>query len=408
MTPEQNFAVMHLDLDKFKQINDTLGHGAGDAVLTHVATVIDRQIGELGLTCRVGGDEFVVLFETAPSTKMAEKICSEIISTLEEPFHHDGHTCRFSVSIGYATGAGDCDEKMDVFGHADAALYAAKEAGRGCFRFHGHTTTPNFLSEADERQRLLDAIASGELTCHYQPQFHAVSGDLVGAEALVRWKCPQRGLLRPDAFMPTVEKFELEGMVDGHVFDLVARSQTLWAKSGAPQLPISMNISRQRFQCRKMLDHVSSNLKKHHRIHFELLETAFWDKLNDRDMQTLETLRQLGIGIELDDFGSGHASIAAMQAVQPDRIKIDGKLVVPITSNSEQILVLKLVTKLARLQKVGVVVEGVETLEHLKMVKDLDCDVLQGYALGMPMEADEFFCLLMGAPASQAQLRANG
>lgn len=394
IAPADRYAVLHIDLDHFKQINDTLGHAAGDAVLVHVANQLCAIVAKTGLTARSGGDEFVVLFEQGPTDAELHQICNTIIRTFRTPFVFDGQDCAFGVSIGCAVGQGSPEQANEIFIQADAALYAAKQVGRGCYRFFSAETSTAIRAGFNARQCIVDAMANDEIICYFQPQYAADGVQIIGAEALVRWQCPHRGLLTPDAFMWQADHADLTERIDAHVFAQVAAQQSRWFAAGVPYPPIAINVSKARFAAPDMIDHVRSMLKPHHAIAFELLETAFLDDLSKDQLARIAAIRQLGIGVDLDDFGSGHSSVAAMQAVRPDRVKIDQSLVGPITFRAEQLTTLKLLTKIARLEGVGIVIEGLDTAAHLEAIKVLDCDALQGYALQVPMSADAFEKLL--------------
>ncbi|MFK7876098.1 MAG: EAL domain-containing protein [Paracoccaceae bacterium] len=391
---DQRYAVLHLDVDYFKQINDTLGHDAGDAVLVHIAHIIQNVAGPKAICCRIGGDEFVVLFKTAPSTKELREICSKIISSTNQPYIYQGHSCTFGISIGCAFGKAHSSARTEIFTQADTALYAAKQAGRGCYKIFTPATNALVKAEANARQELIDAISDKEFICHYQPQFCPRTYQLIGAEALVRWNNPEKGVLQTPAFMPLAASLGVSAQVDACVFDYVIERQTNWSNKGIEFPPISVNISKERLESPELTIDLQNKLKPHHKIIFELLETAFLDSPSPEQLMAIKVLRTHQIGIDLDDFGSGHASIAAMQAVQPDRIKIDRRLVFPILTEPKQIETLQLLTQMARLEDIGVVIAGIETLHHLNVIKDLDCDVLQGFALARPMPVKKFETLL--------------
>ncbi|MDX8351519.1 EAL domain-containing protein [Cognatiyoonia sp. IB215182] len=393
-TSDCRCAVLHLDLDFFKQINDTLGHLAGDAVLIHVAETLQGLVNEEGLVCRTGGDEFVVLFEEAPDAERMHALCKAIMTAFEQPFYFEGHHCAFGVSIGCAFGDGSNADCSDMFAQADTALYAAKQAGRGRYHFYSDETKPSVAPDGQSRQDLLDALMRGEILCYFQPQFDAKTNELAGAEALVRWNCPRRGLLKPDAFMPDAIKLGVADRIDAYVFEQVIALQSEWVAKGLPFPLIAMNVSPDRLNNALMLDHVRSLIKPHHKIAFELLETAFLDEMTPDQIRRLTDLRTFGVGIDLDDFGSGHSSVAAMQAIGPDRIKIDQSLVAPIAARPEQIKTLQLLSQMARLENLQIVVEGLDAAGHLNAIADVDCDLLQGFALSKPLPVAEFEALL--------------
>lgn len=250
--------------------------------------------------------------------------------------------------------------------------------------------TPASQRETANQKHLLDALANGEITCHYQPQFDVKTNKITGAEALVRWMCPERGLVPPAQFMPMAHKAGLVPLLDDYVFDHVLQQQTIWAQRGLQFPKISLNISRERLAETGLAHRVTNALQPHHIISFELLETSFLDDADTELICTLDTLRAAGIGLDLDDFGSGHSSIVAMQALQPDRVKIDRTLVAPLCRKQTQILTLQALIRLAALDGCGVIVEGIESQHQLDAVRQLDCEALQGFALARPMTALAF------------------
>lgn len=387
---EDTYAVMHLDLDHFKDINDTLGHAAGDTVLIQLTNRISKIVGETGLVSRVGGDEFVILFSDAPALKQLVTLCEQIITTCKEPVIVDGHSCLVGVSIGVATGIGPPKQPSQIFIDADAALYEAKEAGRCCYRIFDDAIQYRSKNNAGARQDLLDALANDDITCYYQPQYDAKSLTIVGAEALLRWDCGNRGVLVPAQFIANAQKAGLMGRIDAIIFAKVIAQQNDWLSRGIPYPSIALNISQERLHDPEMLVQVRDLLKPHHSIAFELLETAFMDDLDDTVRSQLESLRDLGIRIEMDDFGSGHASIVAMQEIKPARVKIDQRLVRPIDKNPGQLLMLRSLTSVARMGGCDVVIEGLDSQVHLAAIGNVDCDVLQGHALKVPLPSVEF------------------
>lgn len=402
--PEDRYAVLHLDLDFFKQINDTLGHAAGDALLVHVALKLRRMLADQGLICRVGGDEFVVLFEQAPQRDALAKIAEELIEAFDMPMAYQDHTVVFGASIGCAIGSGKPNNHSEIFIQADTALYAAKSAGRSCFRFYSDDIRAKVHLHLKESQALLDAIANDEITCFYQPQYDANTLEVVGAEALVRWDCPSKGIRTPDEFLPLAERAGFLTKIDETVYNRVLADQSDWAKKGITFPPISLNISKERLMSKSLCSQVAASLQDHHKLAFELLETAFLDQPDGPMMVNLDGLRDLGIDLQLDDFGSGHSSVVAMKMIKPNRVKIDRRLVSPIGQNPHQISTLQSLSMIARLERIGVVVEGIETNVHLSAIRSVDCDILQGFALSRPMNREKFEDMLQSQAAPRLKV----
>ena len=389
-TNESRAAVLHVDLDHFKRINDTLGHDAGDAVLKHVASSLRQIVRDVGLICRVGGDEFVVLFADAPPLEQLEAMAKTIADAFRLPFLYQGHTCVFGASIGLAEMQGRIERTSELFVRADQALYQAKNAGRSCVRVYSSASQTQMRDRLRVQKHLTKAISDRTITCHYQPQFDAVTHDMIGAEALVRWECPDRGMLLPDAFMPLAEELGLTAQVDQIVLETVMHDQDRWMAAGVSFPRIAVNVSQHRLRDGGFGSFLEKELKPHHNLTSELLESSFLDDLSAVVKTNLDTLRHLGVGIEIDDFGTGHASVVAMQTVRPDGIKIDKRLVLPVVSRPTQLRVLDNLIRIARYEGLRVTLEGVETDAHLLAVQELDCDTLQGFALAQPMPGADF------------------
>ncbi len=394
LSDEDRYCVMHLDLDHFKQVNDTLGHLAGDHVLQSLAMILVCVVGTLGTCFRVGGDEFAVLFEEAPDEDVIVGLCDVLIEQFATPLTFKGEDCSVGVSIGYAFGVGRPQNPSDVFMNADAALYAAKYAGRSSYKGYSTGVAAPINCVTTSRQDILNAIRSNQFVCVYQPQFDASTLEIVGAEALVRWNCPERGILAPDAFLPQAERVGLVSAIDARVFEIVADQQTLWARDGISYPTVSVNTSANRLRRDDLVESIRAVLAPHHKMSLELLETAFLDRIDDGLAAKLQALRDLGLRIELDDFGSGRSSVAALQALKPDRVKIDRSLVEPLATRPNQILTLQSLAKIARIEGADIVIEGLENDLQMTAIGSVDCDALQGFALHHPVNAAEFGALL--------------
>lgn len=402
--PDHKIAVMHLDLDHFKAINDTLGHAAGDAVLVHVANTLRNTIKDASLICRIGGDEFVVLFEHVPPPYAVENFAQRVIGALSLPIEYNGHICRFGVSIGAAVGKTYGPVESNIFTKADVALYAAKDAGRSCFRMYDDRTTSQVSKGLNRHQDVVDMLSEDQIECWYQPQFDAKTGALIGAEALARVRHPTLGILVPDQFLPLASDYGFLPQFEAQILACVLRDQTNWATVGITYPTIAVNISKEALSGSDIFTQIVRDLEGHHLVSFELLETAFLDNPDEQTKQNLCKLRDLGIAIELDDFGSGHASIVALSTIRPDGIKVDQRLVAEVPWNAEAAAVLRALVSIARAKNLRVVLEGVETPEHVAAVADIDCDVLQGFALCEPQSAACFAGMLGTIPQMWATM----
>ena len=393
--PEKaQFAVIHLDLDRFKQINDSLGHAAGDAVLAHVAQNLRRIVDPNYLVSRVGGDEFVIFIPNPPSDETLGTLAQTIIDVAKQPYIFDENLCVFGISAGIAISEGKTNDRSATFINADMALYAAKEAGRGQYRFFSPKIRAKNMVHLSEKRELKEALENEEIICHFQPQFDPKTRKIVGAEALVRWESPERGTLEPSEFMDIAQNADLLARIDEHVLDIVLQAQSRWETHGIKFPPISMNISEQRLSEKAFADHLDIALAPHHAISFELAEAALVDSISKRALKNLKLIRDMKIGLELDYFGSGRSSVAALQEIAPDRVKIDRSLVAQLIDRPSQVLIIQALAKIAHLNGVDVIVEGLETLRHIDLIKPVRCLAWQGFALSEPMSKPEFETLL--------------
>ncbi|SLN17153.1 sensor domain-containing protein [Pseudooctadecabacter jejudonensis] len=394
---EDSFAAMHIDLDHFKQINDTMGHAVGDQLLVRVAETLRTLVGDDGLVCRNGGDEFVVLLEKVTDEADIARLCQRMIDQMKEPLILQGHRCHVGISIGVALAKGDSTDPSEVFINADLALYAAKSAGRSCYKVFQPDVQTTSHSDVSMYVDLVRALEDCEIECYYQPQFDTRTLEIIGAEALVRWNCPQNGLILPGDFLPIVKTSGLASRFDEYVMNVVLKDQTRWANAGLEIPTVALNISFDHLMQPGFVDQVQSKLQPHHAISFELLETAFLDDITEDIAAVLAQMRAAGIPFDLDDFGSGHSSVVALQAIKPHRVKVDRQLVAPLETNPAQFHILEALTCVASLQGCGVLIEGIETQTQLQAAVDLGCEAVQGFLLGRPVPADEFAASL---PAS--------
>ncbi|WP_306410118.1 bifunctional diguanylate cyclase/phosphodiesterase [Ectorhizobium quercum] len=391
-----SFAILHLDLDRFKQINDTLGHAAGDAMLNHVARVLTSNVGHLtpepaaNLVARIGGDEFVILLPGTDSRTALTALANRIVQEIRQPVEIDGFSCRCGVSIGIAQGSGTDVDARRVLINADIALYRAKRMGRNRYEFF----TQNLQAEIINAKRMADEILAGidnnEFTAWYQPQFCAKTMQLTGVEALVRWHHPTHGLITPDRFLSIAEELNVVATLDRMVMQTALKDRMRWAAMGINVPKVSVNVSLRRLHDEALIETLKGLSITPGELCFELVESIF---LDDREAITdinLEQIKALGIDIEIDDFGTGHTSIVSLLKLKPKRLKIDRQLVMPILASTRERALVRSIIDIARSLGVETVAEGVETLDHARMLADLGCDMLQGYAFAKPLSFEDF------------------
>lgn len=388
------YAAMHIDVDYFKTVNDTLGHDAGDAILQHVARTVKEMMPSDALVSRIGGDEFAVLFSKAPADNVLCDLASELIQAMARPFRYVGGTCNTGVSIGIATSRPDSRTTSTLLTDADLALYHAKHSGRGTFSVYNPQMRLDALGRQTAQRKLLAAFENSELVCHYQPQFDAATGELAGLEALVRWQCPEEGLLMPAAFLGTADEIGLSAAIDECVLKQALFDLDEWESAGWFVPRVSINVSAQRLADPALKDALQKLEIPENKIAFELVESTFLDTNDDVVTANLETIRCLGIDIEIDDFGTGHASIVGLLRVAPSRLKIDRELVSPILNSPKMKGLLEALIGIGKMLDIRIVAEGVETQELVPILTEMGCDYLQGYALGHPMPSESIVKLL--------------
>jgi diguanylate cyclase (GGDEF)-like protein len=385
----QKFSILHIDLDRFKDINDTLGHAAGDAMLVHASKVLAKNVRGSDIVARIGGDEFVILALDVGDKEMAQ-LSTRIIEEMRQPIDFQGFSCRCGVSIGIALANGIHVDARKVLINADIALYRAKSTGRNRFEFFNHNLQADIINTKRTADEILAGIDNGEFTAWYQPQFCARTMELTGVEALVRWKHPSKGLLTPDKFLRIADEINVVQMLDRIVLETALRDKVRWTARGIAVPKVSVNVSARRLHDGSLLESLADLHIRPGEISFELVESIFLDESEDVVSQNLERIKALGIDIEIDDFGTGHTSIVSLLKLKPKRLKIDRQLVQPIVNASQERALVSSIIEIARSLGVETVAEGVETAAHAALLRDLGCDILQGFAFSRPLSFDDF------------------
>lgn len=404
-TADVRLAVLHFDIDHFKQINDTLGHDAGDATLKHAADILRGNAPQDALVSRVGGDEFVALLFNAPEDPVLEEIAERIIDDMSRPYFYGAQECNIGTSIGIAVIDDQANPDCNLFIDADLALYEAKKAGRGRYRFYNRAMKEEARRRKNSFDALLAGFDQGEITCHYQPQFDTNTLQLTGLEALVRWESAKFGLIMPEEFLQTAEDMGLLAQFDELVLRRALYDMKQWEGAGLDVPPISVNVSANRLNDPSLGDRLRELDLPRGMLSFELLESAFLDARNDVVDRNLKKISEMGIDIEIDDFGSGHASIASLLQISPQRLKIDRTLIQPIVDSRRQRELVKTIIGIGRMLDIRVVAEGVETAAHVPILKNMGCCYLQGYGLARPMDADAVRDFLAEIGETQGRLR---
>ncbi len=385
-----DYGLLHIDLDRFKQINDTLGHAAGDHTLIHTAKILKNNVRETDFVARVGGDEFIILCTSKMNRERLKKLAARLNRELSRPITINQRECRFGVSIGIAGHESVNDDPEKLLINADIALYEAKNQGRNTFRFYTeelHLAAINTKKVADE---ILTAIEQRQFVVHYQGQFDASTLRICGVEALARWRHPERGLLAPPEFIEIAEELNVMAQIDASVLEQALAQMQRWKGEGIDVPSVSVNVSARRLNDARLIQGLKALNIEPGVLTFELLETILLDETSDQVAWNIDQLKEMGIDIELDDFGTGFASIVSLMKLQPRRLKIDRQLVFPVTRNEAQQDLLLSIINIGSALGIGSVAEGIETLEHAKIMRDLGCEVLQGFGLARPMSGQDF------------------
>jgi diguanylate cyclase (GGDEF)-like protein/PAS domain S-box-containing protein len=378
-------AILHIDLDRFKQINDTLGHLAGDFMLLYAAKVLRESVGPDEFVARIGGDEFVILADFDGANEKLAQLADRIIRRMREPVQFNGTACRIGASIGIAF---DCQPNVDakqLLLNADIALYRAKSRGRNRCEFFSVDIQHQVINNKRVSDEILVALEKQEFVPHYQLQFAAATLDIAGAETLARWHHPDKGILGPNAFLNIAEDLDVVAAIDGMIFEKALKDFDFWRENGISIPKFSANVSSRRLYDPNLAAKLSVLPITPGTISFELLESIFLDDCDEAVLANLQTIRKMGIGIEIDDFGTGHASIVSLLKIGPGILKIDRELVMPITETLEQRNLVGSIIEIGKSLNIKVVAEGVETWDHIRILQDLGCDILQGYALARPL-----------------------
>ena len=387
-------ALLHIDLDRFKQINDTLGHAAGDAMLVHVAKLLKGNLGAGDFVARVGGDEFVVVSRYAGNGERVTALAASIIEQVRRPIPYEGHLCRFGASIGIATkdGAG-LDPKL-LLVDADIALYRAKGSGKNRYEVFSEALQAQAVNTKRVADDILRGIEQSEFIPYYQPLLDARTLDVVGVEALARWRHPVQGVLAPAAFLKVAEDLNVVTAIDGMILEQALTDFWRWSAFGLPIASVSVNVSFRRLYDQQLLDHLRGLRIEPGILSFELLESIFLDEPDVLVSWNLDQIRDLGIAIDIDDFGTGHASIVSLLKLNPRRLKIDRQFLSDIVTSEAQRRLVRSLIDIGKSLGIKVVAEGVETMDQAHILRELGCDVVQGYAFARPMPADALGRLL--------------
>jgi diguanylate cyclase (GGDEF)-like protein len=382
------FAVFCLDLDQFKQVNDTLGHPVGDELLKLVAMRLRDCIGDQDLVARLGGDEFAIVYDGVQLPERSGELAARIINVVSEPYEIDGRQIVIGTSIGVANAPSDSSDPDQLLKSADMALYLAKGDGRGTYRFFEPEMDRRLQARLTLQTDLRLAIVNGELELYYQPIVGAESRQIVGFEALVRWNHPRRGLILPNQFISLAEETGLILPLGEWVLRNACSQAVSWPK----HISVAVNLSPAQFKSGNIAQMAVSALAASGlppgRLELEITESVLMQDASER-LSTLNQLRALGIRISMDDFGTGYSSLSYLQSFPFDKIKIDRSFIRDLAFRDDCKAIVRAVISMARSMKMKTVAEGVETAEQFDLVTVEGCDQSQGYYFGRPMKIEK-------------------
>ena len=389
--------LLFLDLDRFKYVNDSLGHPIGDALLRAVAQRLKGSLRHTDIVARQGGDEFIVLLQGLKSRRDAELIARKLLAALTRPFHVQGYKLDVRSSIGVSCYPGDGEDAATLIKNADLAMYRAKEEGRGNFRFYEAHLTEQAKERLFLEGELREALKRDELSVYYQPQLDLSDGRLIGCEALLRWRHGTRGMIPPDKFIPIAEDTGLIVPIGEWVLYVACRQASAWLRSGRGAYRVAVNLSGVQIERCNIVATVDRVLAETglppQYLELEVTETYVM-RHAQQSIRILEGLRALGVTLAIDDFGTGQSSLAYLKRLPLDKLKIDRSFITDIPHGENEAAITRAIVALGHSLRLKVLAEGIETQEQAAFLKELQCEEGQGYYYGRPMDADSLEKLL--------------
>lgn len=394
--------LFYVDIDHFKEINDTFGHLAGDTTLETVAERLSAALPKNSLVGRLAGDEFAVIVENLrpDDTGIVEtsELAQTLLNRLADPFYVQGHEVFMTASLGIAYYPKDAANVIDLIRNADAALYHSKKAGGNVYSFYAPKMNEASVERLMTKSKLKRAFERDELLVHYQPKYNMKTGEVFGAEALVRWELPERGLILPADFIPIAEDSNLIIEIGEWVLDKVCEDFRVWQRSVSSPGRVSVNLSLKQLRQLNFISRISSIMRGHEvsptSLELEITETTLMEN-PERTIKMLDQLYSLGLHLAIDDFGTGYSSLSALQQFPISTLKIDKSFVRHMVTNPDDATIVDTIVTMGRNMNMDVVAEGVEEEEQLLMLQKLDCTYAQGLLFGHPMSSDNYLELLL-------------
>ena len=395
---KKRFAVLFLDLDRFKYINDTLGHDTGDQLLKEVAERLRRSMRASDTVSRMGGDEFNILLTEISNAGDIITIAQKVADSFRMPFEISRHVFNMSTSIGISIYPDDGESMEDLFKNADIAMYHAKGQGGNSYQFYNETMNIRLMERMRLERWLRQALDRAELAVYYQSLFTIEPRRVIGAEALVRWRHPDLGMLDPVRFLPIAEEIGLITAIDEWVLKTACAQMKEWHDAGLPRLCVTVNLSAKQLQKSDFVERIAGILGEvgfdPHHLGVEISESVAMRHL-EQAIPNMISLAEMGVGISIDNFGTGYSSLNYLKKLPVQKVKIDKSFLQDIASDSANRAIVSAVTAMARDMKLRVAAVGVETEEQLEFLKSTGCDEAQGFLFGRPVPAEEFRKLIV-------------
>jgi diguanylate cyclase (GGDEF)-like protein/PAS domain S-box-containing protein len=394
---DRSFAVLFIDLDRFKNINDTLGHEAGDKLLQEMGARLTRTVRSSDVVARLGGDEFVVLVQEVSEAKQAEAVARKILSALVQPMVTQGQECRVTASIGICLYPAEGQDEQSLMKNADIAMYRAKEDGKNTYKFYSEETNVHSFERMALETSLRRGLERNEFFLHYQAKLDLHTGHITGVEALVRWQHPDLGMVPPMQFIPLAEETGLIVPIGKWVLNTACAQNVAWQREGLPPLCMAVNLSARQFSDENLLEDIAAALKSTG-LRPELLELELTESMviqnPERAGKVLAEIKKLGVRLAIDDFGVGYSSLTHLKRFPIDTLKVDRSFIRDLPQDPEDRAICEAIIAMGKSLKLTVIAEGVETLEQQTFLHDHACDEMQGFFFSKPIPSDQFAELL--------------
>lgn len=395
---DKKIAIIFIDLDNFKKVNDTEGHEAGDKLLRTATKRMRNCVREGDVLARLGGDEFVILIETAISQASLTRMCSNILETLAQPFLLNNHNHFISCSMGISIYPRDDTVPDGLIGKADMAMYRAKKLGKNNFQFYSEELERLALYQLEFEHNLRVAMSNNQITIYFQPEINLSTGKIVSAEALVRWIKPDGSMIPPIQFISVAEQANLIGEIGRMVLDKVCTELARWKAQGINNITVAINLSAREFKDAELANNIQNKLLDYdlagENIVLEITESLFMED-KESVLQTMNQLRDIGIRFAIDDFGTGYSSFSYLQDLPIDYLKIDRSFLIGATKNKKKYAIARSIIDIGNHLDLKVIAEGIEDQETLDFIVENGCTLAQGFFMYRPMPVDDLFQLLL-------------